>query len=198
MAEFKNEFSWSFSKAKDFSACPRRYYWERYGSWGGWENMAPQKVKDAYRLKHMKNRYALVGIAVDLAVKEAVAKIQAGEEVTFEEAYKTARDYLVKVWYEHQKKDYEKNPKRSTCIRDLYFSEFLIGFEDFLDETILAELDALGECERFVLDCRDELALGEEDTSPRLLLAVKDAVKAALDEHRTTSRMQRFMLRYHL
>ena len=130
MAEFKNEFSWSFSKAKDFSACPRRYYWERYGSWGGWENMAPQKVKDAYRLKHMKNRYALVGIAVDLAVKEAVAKIQAGEEVTFEEAYKTARDYLVKVWYEHQKKDYEKNPKRSTCIRDLYFSEFLIGDDE--------------------------------------------------------------------
>ena len=86
----------------------------------------------------------------------------------------------------------------SLLIRDRDFSEFLIGFEDYLDETILAELDAMGESEHFVLDCRDELALEEEDTTPRLLQAVKDAVKAALDEHRTTGRMQRFMLRYHL
>ena len=86
----------------------------------------------------------------------------------------------------------------SLLVRDREFSEFLIGFEDYLDETILAELAALSECERFVLDCRDELALEEQDTTPRLLLAVKDAVKAALDEHRTTRRMQRFMLRYHL
>ena len=86
----------------------------------------------------------------------------------------------------------------SLLVRDREFSEFLIGFEDFLDETILVELDTLGDSERFVLDCRDVLALDEEDTIPRLLRAVKNAVKVALDEHRTTGRMQRYMLRYHL
>lgn len=86
----------------------------------------------------------------------------------------------------------------SLLIRDRDFSEFLIGFEDYLDETILAELAALEESERFVLDCRDMEALEEEDTTSRLLLAAKDAVRTALDEHRGTARMQRFMLRYHL
>lgn len=86
----------------------------------------------------------------------------------------------------------------SLLVRDRAFSEFLIGFEDFLDETILAELTALDASERLVLDCRDFEALVEDDTTPRLLLAVKDAVKAALDEHRETARMQRYVQRYHL
>ena len=130
MADLKNEFSWSFSQARDFSACPRKYYWQRYGSWGGWEEIAPNKVKTAYRLKQMKNRYALVGLAVDKAVKEALARIKAGEEVTFEEANKTARDHLVKAWYEHKSKMWEKNPKKYTCIKDLYYSEFLMDDEE--------------------------------------------------------------------
>lgn len=86
----------------------------------------------------------------------------------------------------------------SLLVRDRAFSEFLIGFEDFLDETILAGLAALDASERLVLDCRDFEAIVEEDTTPRLLATVKDAVKAALDEHRETARMQRFMQRYHL
>lgn len=86
----------------------------------------------------------------------------------------------------------------SLLVRDRAFSEFLIGFEDFLDETILAELTALDASERLALDCRDFEALVEDDTTPRLLLAVKDAVKAALDEHRETARMQRYVQRYHL
>ena len=65
MAELRNTFSWSFSQAKDFAACPRRYYWQRYGSWGGWEDLAPKGVKLAYRLKQMKNSFAIVGIAVE-------------------------------------------------------------------------------------------------------------------------------------
>lgn len=86
----------------------------------------------------------------------------------------------------------------SLLVRDRAFSEFLIGFEDFLDETILAGLAALDASERLVLDCRDFEAIVEEDTTPRLLATVKDAVKAALDEHRETARMQRYMQRYHL
>jgi len=86
----------------------------------------------------------------------------------------------------------------SLLIRDREFSEFLIGFEDYLDETIIAELAALDASVRFVLDCRDLEALEENDTSARLISDIKNAVKTALDEHRSTARMQRFMLRYNL
>ena len=124
MAEIKNTFSWSFSQAKDFSACPRRYYWQRFGSWGGWEDLAPKGVKAAYRLKQMKNRFALAGTAVDKAVKLAIAKINSGEEFTCEMALEVASEYLRKAWIQHQEGRWQSNPKRYICIKELYYSEF--------------------------------------------------------------------------
>ena len=125
MAEIiRNSFSWSFSQAKDFSACPRRYYWQRYGSWGGWEDMAPKGVKAAYRLKQMKNRFALSGIAVDLAVKAAIKSVSQGKETTLEEALDLASAYLRKAWIEHMESRWQANPKRYTCIKEIYYGEF--------------------------------------------------------------------------
>ncbi len=86
----------------------------------------------------------------------------------------------------------------SLLARDREFSDFLIGFEDYLDETVLAELDSLDECERFILDCRDMEAFTENDTTARILSAVKTAFKAELEAHRSTLRMRRFILKYHL
>ena len=125
MAEIiRNSFSWSFSQAKDFSACPRRYYWQRYGSWGGWEDMAPKGVKAAYRLKQMKNRFALSGIAVDLAVKAAIQSVSQGKETTLEEALDLATTYLRRAWIEHMEGRWQVNPKRYTCIKEIYYGEF--------------------------------------------------------------------------
>lgn len=125
MAEIiRNSFSWSFSQAKDFSACPRRYYWQRYGSWGGWEDMAPKGVKTAYRLKQMKNRFALSGIAVDLAVKAAIQSVSSGKETTLEEALDLAVTYLRRAWIEHMEGRWQMNPKRYTCIKEIYYGEF--------------------------------------------------------------------------
>ena len=124
MAELKNTFCWSFSQAKDFAACPRRYYWIRYGSWGGWEDMAPKGVKLAYRLKQMKNRFALAGIAVDLAIKDAVASLKSGREKTFEDALDYASSYLRKAWIEHMEGRWAGNPKRYVCIKEIYHGEF--------------------------------------------------------------------------
>jgi hypothetical protein len=124
MAELKNTFCWSFSQAKEFAACPRRYYWQRYGSWGGWEDLAPKGVRLAYRLKQMKNRFALAGTAVDLAVKRALEKIKAGEEATFEESLEEASEYLRGIWIQHQEGRWQSNPKRYGCIKELYYNEF--------------------------------------------------------------------------
>jgi len=124
MAELRNTFSWSFSQAKDFAACPRRYYWQRYGSWGGWEDLAPKGVKLAYRLKQMKNSFAIVGIAVEKAVKKAVSENCAGREYTYEEALECASDYLRKAWIEHREGRWQSNPKRYVCIKEIYYGEF--------------------------------------------------------------------------
>ena len=38
--EFKNDFSWSFSRDSAFNTCKRKYYYSYYGSWGGWNKDA--------------------------------------------------------------------------------------------------------------------------------------------------------------
>ena len=64
MSTFKNEFSWSISRDRVFQICPRQYYFNYYGYWGGWENNAPQRIKQIYVLKQLKNRYMWAGAKV--------------------------------------------------------------------------------------------------------------------------------------
>ncbi len=86
--------------------------------------MAPKGVKAAYRLKQMKNRFALSGIAVDLAVKAAIKSVSQGKETTLEEALDLASAYLRKAWIEHMESRWQANPKRYTCIKEIYYGEF--------------------------------------------------------------------------
>ena len=43
--EFKNDFSWSFSRDNAFNTCKRKYYYSYYGSWGGWNKDADELSK---------------------------------------------------------------------------------------------------------------------------------------------------------
>lgn len=61
MAELTNEFAFSWSRHRMFYRCPRKLYWQYYGSWRGWEDDAPDQAVLAYRLKNMKNLAMLVG-----------------------------------------------------------------------------------------------------------------------------------------
>ena len=44
MADLANEFSWSRSRDATFHECRRRYFYQYYGAWGGWETTAPEAV----------------------------------------------------------------------------------------------------------------------------------------------------------
>ena len=58
MADFKNEFSWSYSRDNLFQECKREYYYNYYGSWGGWEkNKADEITRTLYVLKNLQNRW---------------------------------------------------------------------------------------------------------------------------------------------
>ncbi|NOZ64350.1 MAG: hypothetical protein GXO71_05370, partial [Caldiserica bacterium] len=45
MKELVNEFSWSKSRDIIFRECPRKYYFNYYGSWGGWKFDAPERTR---------------------------------------------------------------------------------------------------------------------------------------------------------
>lgn len=123
MPDLKNNFCWSFSQAKDFAACKRRHYWNRYGFWGGWDSMAPLQARTAYRLKRMSNKWSLIGDAVDAAVTEVVERAVVGADVSLEKALEKATRKLREAWKEHHSKKWMTSPKKYTCIRELYYEE---------------------------------------------------------------------------
>jgi hypothetical protein len=61
VSDLKNEFAYSWSRSEAFYYCPRRFYWQHYGSWGGWELDAPKSTQLAYRLKQIKSVAMLIG-----------------------------------------------------------------------------------------------------------------------------------------
>ena len=61
MAPFKNLFTWSASRHGTFRYCQRQYWWNYYGSWGGWGYDAPKEAREAYMLKNLANRWTWPG-----------------------------------------------------------------------------------------------------------------------------------------
>ena len=76
MSSFKNEFSWSISRDRVFQTCPRQYYFNYYGYWGGWEINAPERTRRIYVLKQLKNRYMWAGAKVHDCIERTLTNLQ--------------------------------------------------------------------------------------------------------------------------
>ena len=61
MSVLANEFSWSHSRHESFQACLKRYYFAYYASWGGWDENAPARARELYRLKRLSTRQQWAG-----------------------------------------------------------------------------------------------------------------------------------------
>lgn len=64
MAELRNEFSWSKSRAETFASCPRQYFYQYYGAWGGWDAKADPRARTLYVLKQLQSRQQWMGATV--------------------------------------------------------------------------------------------------------------------------------------
>lgn len=64
MADFKNEYSFSFSRHAQLKECPRQYYWRRYGYWNGWKKGATREMTKAWRLKNLTSPAMFMGSLV--------------------------------------------------------------------------------------------------------------------------------------
>jgi len=81
MSGFKNEFSWSISRDRVFQTCPRQYYFNYYGYWGGWETDAPARTRQIYILKNLKNRHMWAGEKVHDCIRHTLTNLQRGISV---------------------------------------------------------------------------------------------------------------------
>lgn len=108
MTDVKNELAWSWSRHRTLRECLRKYYWQYYGSWGGWLDDADPSAQKAHRLKRLTSFDQLVGNAVHKAIARAIehrpsepcdvpaAALRACAERLFErgcEEYQLADDY---------------------------------------------------------------------------------------------------------
>jgi hypothetical protein len=87
MAQLENTFTWSTSRDGAFQRCLRQYWWQYYGSWGGWDRSAPGEAREAYTLKNLATRWAWVGTAVHEAIEAILRRRLApagGQGLAFE------------------------------------------------------------------------------------------------------------------
>ncbi|NIQ39842.1 MAG: hypothetical protein GTN81_14830 [Proteobacteria bacterium] len=78
MNQIRNEFSWSKTRDDVFQTCPRQYFFNYYGHWGGWEKNAPERTRQIYILKNLKNRYMWAGEKVHECIKHTLRHLQRG------------------------------------------------------------------------------------------------------------------------
>ena len=55
MAQLTNDFTWSKSRHEKFEECLRAYYYQYYGSWGGWEAAHGSEIRELYVLKKLSS-----------------------------------------------------------------------------------------------------------------------------------------------
>jgi hypothetical protein len=127
MTEIRNEFSWSKSRNEIFQTCPRRYYFNYYGYWGGWEKDAPKRTKQIYLLKNLKNRFMWAGEKVHDCVKHTLKNLQRGISVLNpDDIVSITLDKMRDEFRSSRERRYLKNPK--TCAR--FEHEYEVDIQD--------------------------------------------------------------------
>jgi hypothetical protein len=127
MTEFKNEFSWSKTRDEVFKICPRQYWFAYYGYWNGWLENAPERTRQIYVLKNLKNRYVWAGEKVHECIQRSLNNIRRGISVLpMDEIISITLDQMRAEFRSSRAKNYLKNPK--TCA--LFEHEYEIELTD--------------------------------------------------------------------
>jgi len=81
MKKLENIFSWSKSRDALFNECRRKYYYNHYGFWGGWEDSADRRTRQIYVLKNLQSRYVWLGSVVHEYIHQLLDQVRYGHDV---------------------------------------------------------------------------------------------------------------------
>jgi CRISPR/Cas system-associated exonuclease Cas4 (RecB family) len=162
MADLKNELSWSFSRDRQFKDCARSYYWQYYGSWGGWDKAADATCRKAYILKNVRNIDIWIGDIVHQLIKHVLTNRKHGKDVSHEEARETAQKLLKRSYLQSSERQWESNIKHNLNLFEHYY-DCLPPKEEFRTKMEKAArcIDAFYACG--VLDGADEKSIVSVD-----------------------------------
>lgn len=112
MAALVNEFSWSRSRDGTFQECRRRYWFQYYGAWGGWEADADPETRTIYLLKQLKSRQMWAGEVVHACIQRSLENLQAGvEPMAVDDILTLALDQMRIEWKQSRDHVYRSRPK---------------------------------------------------------------------------------------
>ncbi len=123
MAILRNEFSWSKSRHESLVECARKYFYQYYGSWGGWDAGAPEIIRRLYLLKQMKNLDLATGTAVHTTIEETLRQLQSGVAPDPVAARSRVRDLLNQAWAESRRQRWRDDPKRFANLFEHYYRQ---------------------------------------------------------------------------
>jgi len=122
MPPFANEFSWSPSRHRMFEDCRRRYYYNYYGSWGGWNIDADPESRLLYQLKKMTTIPQLTGTVVHDAISHVLKAFQAGREMPPKAVVAYGVGLLNRHLKDSEQKRWQKSPSRHTNLFEHYYN----------------------------------------------------------------------------
>lgn len=102
-----NEFSWSKSREGTFSECKRRFWFQYYGSWGGWEAHADPRTREIYILKQLVSRPMWIGTTVHQAIERSLKNHRASPKPLAVDV-----DQIVALTLQQMRSDYKDSRSR--------------------------------------------------------------------------------------
>lgn len=121
MADFKNQFSWSFSRHKTFQECPRLYYYTYYGYWNGWDRDAPEKARLLYRLKKMQNIPMWLGDLTHRMIERILNDMRNRELNQLERYQQQVRKWMNQEWTQSVEGKWRWKPKWNLNLFEHYY-----------------------------------------------------------------------------
>ena len=111
MPDLANEFSWSRSRDGCFQECKRRYFYQYYGAWGGWDAAASPDVRRLYILKQLQSRYQWAGRTVHDAIEMALHAFADGRDLPVEPFVADVIERMRGEWRSSHAARYREQPK---------------------------------------------------------------------------------------
>ena len=111
MGDLVNEFSWSRSRDATFQDCRRKYFYQYYGAWGGWDVGADADVRRLYILKQLASRQMWAGRIVHDAIEMALHVYREGRDVPVEPFIADVIERMRNEWRSSRAGRYRESPK---------------------------------------------------------------------------------------
>jgi hypothetical protein len=119
----KNELVWSHSRARAFEGCARAYWYQYYGSFGGWEAEATAEQQQAWVEKKLTSIPMWLGSTVHRAAEIGLQLARDGEVPDVEQARAWARRTATRDLEDSASGRWRERPARRVGLKEHYYGE---------------------------------------------------------------------------